>query len=114
MLWFILRLSASLCISCDLNTSYVMVHHCIYIITAEIMSFKYILCYGSSEYRVEAELNYCDLNTSYVMVHLIIEDTCQQAGKQFKYILCYGSSFNSIHADIRIIFKYILCYGSSS
>ena len=75
----------------NLNTSYVMVHRgCENLVYAKI-TFKYILCYGSS----------------------LLSYSFFAQPPTFKYILCYGSSRHDLAMDSRRTFKYILCYGSS-
>ena len=76
----------------NLNTSYVMVHHATEADKIFIISFKYILYYGSS---------------ADIAIH-------SPPKTKFKYILCYGSSeFMNYIFHCYKTFKYILCYGSS-
>ena len=53
----------------NLNTSYVMVHRLARHTRLCRVTFKYILCYGSSQKRLFSIKTYNNLNTSYVMVH---------------------------------------------
>ena len=135
MLWFIKKVNTREVAEHNLNTSYVMVHPSFLCLSAPISQFKYILCYGSSQPRLQFHPKRFYLNTSYVMVHRIF--MCQSwhikinlntsyvmvhltnyspsyVVYTFKYILCYGSSLSYVAAlNNSGIFKYILCYGSS-
>ena len=57
-----------------------------------IKKFQYILCYGSTGRRFLGFIQRQDFNTSYVTVQLEVLENIDSWIRLFQYILCYGST----------------------
>ena len=82
-----------------LKTSYVTIQQNVNLASAQLLSFKNILCYYSTNFPFECLQNFSNLKTSYVTIQQREVAPVQQE-KIFKNILCYYSThvFTSLFA----------------